>query len=342
MDLKKLKIEAEKELNSAQNLNELNQIFRRYLGKQGELTNVLRSLSRLSEAERIQIGKEANELKNFLKIILNEKAQEFKKRAGKEAEAKTWIDISAPGEKGEFGHLHPLTLVRREIEEIFKSMGFVVAEGPEVETEWYNFDALNIPKDHPARDAWDTFWLRQNKTKDKLLLRTHTSPAQIRYMQKNNPPLRIIVPGRVFRYEATDASHEFDFWQVEGLMVDKNITVANFKGIMEEFLKEFFKTDIETRLRPGFFPFVEPGFELDMSCFACKGRGCGVCKKTGWIEMMGAGMVHPNVLKAAGLNSKNWQGFAFGVGMDRLAMMKYKINDIRLFNSGDLRFLNQF
>lgn len=237
-----------------------------------------------------------------------------------------WVDVTVPGVKPALGHLHPLTLVRRKIEEIFGSMGFSVAEGPEMETEWYNFDALNIPKNHPARDLWDTFYLTNG-----LLLRTHTSPVQIRYMEKNQPPLKIIVPGRIFRHEATDFSHEFNFHQVEGLMIDKTVSVANFKAIIQEFFKQFFgESSVQIRMRPSYFPFVEPGFEVDMM------------GKKGWMEMMGAGMVHPNVLNNAGLNPKDWQGFAFGMGMDRLAMMKYKIDDIRLFYSGDLRFLQQF
>jgi len=247
------------------------------------------------------------------------------------------IDVTVPGERHEVGHLHPLTLVKRKIEETFQAMGFSVIEGPEVENEWYNFDALNIPKDHPARDLWDTFYL-----KNGLLLRTHTSPVQIRYMEKNNPPFRIIVPGRIFRHEATDASHETNFYQIEGLMVGKDISAANFKAIIQEFLSRFFGKPVKTRLRPSFFPFTEPSFEVDISCLICKGKGCSACSRTGWIELIGAGMVHPNVLKAAGINSKNWPGFAFGMGMDRLAMMKYKIDDIRLFYSGDLRFLQQF
>lgn len=247
------------------------------------------------------------------------------------------IDVTVPGEKLARGHLHPLTLVKRTVEEIFQAMGFSVIEGPEVENQWYNFDALNIPKDHPARDLWDTFYL-----KNGLLLRTHTSPVQIRYMEKNNPPFRIIVPGRIFRHEATDASHEINFYQVEGLMVGKDVSAANFKAIIQEFLSRFFGKKIKARLRPSFFPFTEPSFEVDMTCLVCGGKGCRTCSKTGWIELMGAGMVHPNVLKAGGINPKNWQGFAFGMGMDRLAMMKYKINDVRLFYSGDLRFLEQF
>jgi len=228
-------------------------------------------------------------------------------------------------------------LVKRKTEEIFEHMGFSVVEGTEIENEWYNFDALNIPKDHPARDLWDTFYLKAG-----LLLRTHTSPMQVRFMEKNQPPLRIIVPGRVFRHEATDASHEVNFYQIEGLMVGEDISAANFKAIVEEFFKRFFEKPIKIRMRPGYFPFTEPSFEVDLLCINCLGQGCSACQKTGWMEMMGAGMVHPQVFKNSGLNPKFWQGFAFGMGLDRLAMMKYKINDIRLFYSGDLRFLQQF
>ncbi|HHE76799.1 MAG TPA: phenylalanine--tRNA ligase subunit alpha, partial [Candidatus Parcubacteria bacterium] len=254
---------------------------------------------------------------------------------------KEWFDVTVPAKKPLLGHLHPLTLVKREIERIFEAMGFKIVQGPEVETEWHNFDALNIPKDHPARDAWDTFWL-----KNGLLLRTHTSPVQIRYMEKHQPPFRIISPGKVFRHEATDASHEFEFWQLEGLMVDNNVSVADFKGVVSAFFNNFFEKELKVRLRPGYFPFVEPGFEVDISCVFCNGRGCPVCKGTGWIEMMGAGIVHPRVLKNCGFNFDpllgGWQGFAFGMGLSRLAMLKYRINDVRLFNSGDLRFINQF
>jgi len=250
---------------------------------------------------------------------------------------KDLFDATIPGEKIESGSLHPLTLVLKKTEKIFTQMGFSIALGPEIETEWHNFDALNIPKDHPARDMWDTFWLKNNK-----LLRTHTSPVQIRYMKKNSPPIRIIAPGRIFRHEATDDSHEINFYQLEGLMIDKNVSAANFKAIIQEFFSRFFDKVVETRLRPSFFPFTEPSFEVDMSCVVCEGTGCSVCSQTGWIELMGAGMVHPNVLKAGGINPKYWQGFAFGIGIDRLAMMKYKINDIRLLYSGDLRFLKQF
>lgn len=247
-----------------------------------------------------------------------------------------WIDITVPGKKITTGHLHPLTQTRRRAEEIFQSMGFSAVEGPEMETEWYNFDALNIPKDHPARDAWDTFYL-----KNGLLLRTHTSPVQVRYMEKNNPPLRIIVPGTVFRHEATDSSHEFQLFQIEGLMVDKTISVAHLKAIIGEFFCRFFEKKVKFRLTPDYFPFTEPSFNIAISCLVCRGRGCSACKKTGWLEVAGAGMVHPNVFKNAGL-VKGWQGWAFGFGLERLAMLKHKINDIRLFRSGDLRFLRQF
>lgn len=237
------------------------------------------------------------------------------------------------------GHIHPLSQVIRDCVEIFTKLGFTVADGPEVETEHYNFDALNVPKDHPARDMWDTFWLADNKG----LLRTHTSPVQVRHMEKNKPPLAIVVPGRVFRYEATDATHEAQFYQLEGLMIDKNISLANMKAILENFLADLFKADVSIRLRPSYFPFVEPGAEIDMSCFRCKGKGgCPICKGTGWIEIMGAGMVHPSVLNGVGINPRDWQGFAFGVGIDRIAMLKYGIDDIRLFYSGDMRFIDQF
>ena len=340
VDLKSLRKQAQKDIGLAKDLKELNEIFKKYLGKKDSLSQVLSSLEKLPKAKRVKIGQEANQLKNFLKIKFDQKAQFLKEKVRKEVEEKEWIDITAPGKRPTLGHLHPLTQVKRKAEEIFQAMGFSIVEGPEVETEWYNFDALNIPKDHPARDLWDTFWLKDNKI--KLLLRTHTSPVQVRYMEKNNPPLRIIVPGRVFRHEATDASHEINFYHIEGLMVGKDISAANFKAIIEEFFKRFFEKPVLIRLRPGYFPFVEPGFEVDMTCLACGGKGCSACSKTGWMEMIGAGMVHPAVLKASGLNPKNWQGFAFGMGMDRLAMMKYKIDDIRLFYSGDLRFLEQF
>lgn len=340
-DLKSLKIEAEKDIEEAQTLRELNLIFKKYLGRKGKLSLVLRSLKELSFQKRAKIGKETNELKNFLRARIDKKAKKIRltSMSAKETRAER-IDVTVPGKKLPLGHLHPLTQVKREIMSIFQGMGFEVVLGPEVETEWYNFDALNIPKDHPARDAWDTLWIKSEG--ERLLLRTHTSPVQARYMEKHNPPLRIIVPGKAFRHEATDASHEMQFYQIEGLMVDKDIAVSHFKAVIQEFFRRFFGRNLKSRLMPDFFPFTEPSFGIAITCLACGGRGCQVCKKTGWLELAGAGMVHPNVFKACGLNPKEWQGWAFGFGWDRLAMMKYKINDIRLFHSSDLRFLRQF
>jgi phenylalanyl-tRNA synthetase alpha chain len=340
INLKKLKIEAKKGIEKARDLKSLNEVFNRYLGKrQGELVQVLRSLEKLPKSKRVKVGKEANKLKDFIKQDIAAKAEKMR-QVRVPAEKTEWIDVTVPGRKPLLGHLHLLTQVRKKTEEIFENMGFSIVEGPEIETEWYNFDALNIPKDHPARDIWDTFWLKNNRL--KLLLRTHTSPVQVRCMEKNNPPLRIVIPGRVFRREATDASHEINFYHLEGLMVDKDISAANFKAIIQEFYRKFFGKPVKVRFIPTFFPFVEPGFQVDISCLNCQGQGCSACQQSGWMEMMGAGMVHPHVFKSSGLNPKFWQGFAFGMGIERLAMMKYKINDIRLFYSGDLRFLQQF
>ena len=337
INLESLKIKAKKEIENSLDLKQLEETFKKYLGKKGEITLILRSLEKFPKEKRAKIGKQANDFKKLITLKFEERSRELKEKSKKDLGKKEWVDITAPGRKSTVGHLHPMTLTRRKIEEIFQNMGFSVVEGQEIESEWYNFDALNIPKDHPARDLWDTFYL-----KNGMLLRTHTSPVQIRFMEKNNPPLRIIVPGRIFRHEATDASHEFDFNQLEGLMVGKDISAANFKAVIQEFYRRFFGKPVKIRLIPSFFPFVEPGFQVDMSCMNCLGKGCPVCKRTGWLEMMGAGMVHPNVYKYAGLNPKGLSGFAFGMGLERLAMMKYKINDIRLFRGGDLRFLQQF
>ncbi|MBX4215768.1 phenylalanine--tRNA ligase subunit alpha [Candidatus Parcubacteria bacterium] len=238
------------------------------------------------------------------------------------------------------GHFHPLTLVTRHIAGIFKEMGFAVASGPEAETERYNFDVLNIPPDHPARDMWDTFWLKDARYGE--LLRTHTSPVQARYMEANEPPIRIIAPGKVFRYEATDATHEAQFHQIEGLMIGEDVSLAHLKGVLEVFFEKFFGKETGVRLRPGYFPFVEPGVEVDISCFKCGGKGCSLCKQSGFIEIMGAGMVHPYVLNQVGVDPRKYQGFAFGTGVDRLALLKYGIDDVRLFYQGDLRLVNQF
>ncbi len=329
---------AEKEIETAKDIKELDSVFRKYLGKGGELALILSSLKNMPIAKKREVGASANEARKKLLEALEKKTTEFNKQyVNKEG----WVDITAPGKKPELGHLHPLTLAQRRTADIFQHMGFSIALGPEIENEWYNFDALNIPADHPARDIWNTFWLKPLKG-EKMLLRTHTSPVQIRYMENNKPPFRIIAPGRVFRHEASDASHDINFYQIEGLMVDKDISVANFKAIIHEFFQRFFSKSVKIRLRPSYFPFVEPGFEVDMTCLYCAGSGCRICSQSGWLEMIGAGMVHPKVFEAVELNPGEWQGFAFGMGFDRFAMMLYKIDDIRLFYGGDLRFLQQF
>jgi len=317
-----------------------------YLGRKGALAAIFDALKNLAPEERKRAGEQANTLRREIEERLAEKRAELEQTSHEGILKKEWLDVTRPGARLPKGHLHPITKITREIIAIFAGLGFAVAEGPEVETEYYNFDALNIPADHPARDMWDTFWLRQNEDKNNhLLLRTHTSPVQIRYMETHPPggePIRIIVPGIVYRYEATDASHEIQFSQLEGLIVDKNISVANFKAIIGEFFAKLFTPKTKIRLRPSYFPFTEPSFEIDISCVYCNAKGCAVCKQSGWLELAGAGMVHPAVFKAVGYNPKYLQGFAFGMGISRLAMMKYRIPDIRLFNSGDLRFLKQF
>src|SRR3989344_699163 len=338
--LEVLKQEAVKAVHQAVRIADLRDAEVKYLGRRGLLTEVLRGLKDLSEKERKEKGREANAVRSTLegeiaaRRIALEKGEEEGKLVGEK------IDITQPGVKHWRGGSHPLTLVQRDIMRIFSSLGFEIVEGPEVETEFYNFDALNIPADHPARDMWDTFWIKNPK--QKLLLRTHTSPMQVRYMETHQPPFRIIVPGRAFRYEATDASHDIQFYQLEGLMVGRDVSLAHFRQIITSFLSAFFSRHVEIRLRPSYFPFVEPGVEVDMKCIICQSKGCSVCRHTGWLEMLGAGMVHPKVFKTAGLNPKGLQGFAFGVGIDRLALMKYKIPDIRLFYQNDVRFLKQF
>jgi len=334
MNLAEIKKQAIQELGGIKNTVDLEQLRIKYMGRKGRLTLILRSLKDLPEKEKKKSGEGANELKREIEIMISERKSEILEKELKTKEGK--IDVTVPGTKVLRGHLHPFTFISRKIEETFQSMGFKILEGPDIETEQYNFDALNIPKDHPARDAWDTFWLKPGSQKSKaenqkLLLRTHTSPMQIRFMEKNNPPFRIVIPGRCFRYEATDASHSHTFYQLEGLMVDKHISIANFKAVIGEFLRRIFGRETEIRIKPSYFPFVEPGFEVDMRHPSGE-----------WVEIMGAGMVHPNVFKNIGYVPSQWQGFAFGIGIDRIAMLKYKINDIRLLYSSDLKFLNQF
>ena len=336
MDLDKIKEKAEREIAKISSLPELEELGKRYLGKRGEIAGFFNSLKKLSLEERKSVGKNLNDLKILLLKKFEEKEELLKKvieNRGESEEDNLDILIDKEvREKMENGHLHPLTVVQREIEDIFSRLGFSIAQGPEIEDEWHNFDALNIPEDHPARDLWDTFWLKNPPKNEKLLLRTHTSPVQIRYMEKHKPPFRIIVPGRVFRHEATDSSHEAQFYQTEGLAVGTDISIANFKSTISQFLLEFFDKNLEIRFRPSFFPFTEPSFEIDL-----RRKG-----EKEWLEVMGAGMVHPNVFGSAKLNPNKWQGFAFGLGVDRFAMIKYGLKDIRQFYQNDLRLIKQF
>lgn len=338
-DIKDLKKRALSEIKETDKINKLKELQKKYIGKNGEVSKIFKSLSELPKEKRSEVGKAANELKNSLKEEFNKKLDSLEVK--KEKKKIDSFDATLPGKRPQLGHLHPITIARKELSNIFNGMGFSVIQGPDVETVWYNFDALNIPKDHPAREMQDTLFVK-NDGEEKKVMRTHTSPVQIRHMENNQPPIKVVVPGRVYRNETTDASHEINFYQMEGLMIDKDISVANFKAIITQFIDEYFKGDVEVRLRPSYFPFTEPSFEVDMSCTVCDGEGCSVCSQTGWVEVLGAGMVHPNVIKNSGLNPKHWQGFAFGMGIDRLAMIKYGIDDVRLFYSGDLRFLNQF
>lgn len=337
INLEKMKRQVREELKKIQDVKSLEHLKIKYLGrKRGLLTSVLRALKDLPLAQKREIGPKANALKNEIESAITKKFQDLKLLSAQ----RSTVDVTMPGKKIRAGHLHPLTKIEQKVRDIFRGLNFSVVEGPEVETEYHNFDALNIPHDHPARDMWDTFWLsRKESAKEgaNLLMRTHTSPMQIRYMKKHNPPFQIIVPGRVFRYEATDASHEINFYQVEGLMVGEDISLSNFKYIIEQFFRQLFGNKTEIRFRPSYFPFVEPGLEVDI-----KLNTKSPSLNASWLEVMGAGMVHPNVFKAVGYNPKYVKGFAFGLGLERLAMIKYGIPDIRLFYSADLRFINQF
>lgn len=310
------------------------------LGRKSKLAEVMARLSNLSPEERRQAGALANQAKLQIEQWLADKKQEIFAIKQKSA---TQRDTTIPGIKPDVGHLSPLTYINRELVDIFQELGFEVAEGPEAETEANNFDLLNIPANHPARDEWDTFWLKhEDNGKNNTLLRTHTSPVQIRYMLNHKPPIRIIAPGRAFRYEAEDATHAAVFSQIEGLMVDKGVSVAHLKSVMLHFVRRILGDELNIRLRPSFFPFTEPSFEVDVSCGICKGAGCKGCAHKGWVELMGAGMVHPQVLRNVGIDPKDFSGFAFGAGIERLVMLKYGINDIRWFLSGDMRFIRQF
>jgi len=322
------------EINSAQ---ELEVIRVKYLGRKGILAELTALIGTLTVEERGPFGKEVNALKNKLLNLIQEKEKTLKTQGN--TVNKSALDIGLPGIAQELGSNHPIIQVIDEICGIFKRMGFSVVEGPEIETEYNNFTGLNIPLDHPSRDAFDTFYL---KNYPKFLLRSHTSPVQVRAMKAYKPPLAIVVPGRVYRPDAVDASHLFMFHQIEGFLVDENIRFSDLKGVLEFFAKSVFGQDIKMRFRPHFFPFTEPSAEVDISCIICKGKGCSVCGRKGWLEILGSGMIHPNVFKNVGYKPGKYTGFAFGMGVERIAMLKYGINDIRLFFENDLRFLKQF
>ncbi|MDP2736405.1 MAG: phenylalanine--tRNA ligase subunit alpha [bacterium] len=337
--LNKLKEKILGDLEKVKDSPALRSLEIKYLGRKGELTKILRSVADLSVEEKKTLGKLANEIKLELINKFAEVKAGLEKNTGGTA-----VDATLPGLLIKTGHLHPITIIQNEIEDLFASLGFMVLDGPELESDYYNFTALNIPPYHPARDMQDTFYIDHKNAKGEydLLMRTQTSPMQIRAMQKYGAPIKCIVPGRCFRSEATDVRHEHTFYQVEGLMVDKNINFSHLKAILEILGKKLFGPETELRMRPKFFPFVEPGANGEYSCFLCSGKGCRLCKNTGWLEIVGCGLVHPSVLKAGGIDPKKYQGFAFGYGLDRLAMLKYGINDIRLFHSGDMKFLKQF
>lgn len=331
------------ELDKVKNAKELEAWRIRYLGRKSTLIQILRSLSTLPLDERRVVGARANELKRALEASLTEKKKKLEQSLAIFLELEP-LDITLPGQQVPLGRLHPTTQTLDEICDIFSNMGFQVVEGPEVEWEYYNFEALNMPLDHPARDMFATLWVDFNtQTGDRsMLLRTHTSPVQIRVMEKLRPPIRVIAPGRVFRYEATDATHEWMFYQVEGLAVDTNITMADLKGTLFEFVRRLFGKDRKCRFRCDYFPFVEPGVEVAIDCLVCQGAGCRLCGNTGWIEILGAGMVHPEVFRRVDIDPEVYSGFAFGMGVERIPILRYGIDDIRLFYSNDLRFLRQF
>ncbi len=344
--LEKLKKEILDNLEKVKNPDAFRNLEVKYLGRKGKLTKILKGISGLSVEEKKTLGKFANEIKVELRDVFKKTKEIIEGSVGREY----FVDVTLPGKKIKKGHIHPITQVQNELEDLFTSMGFIILDGPELESDYYNFEALNIPAHHPARDMQDTFYIdpsyaKASEGKQKkldLVMRTHTSPVQIRAMQKYGAPLKLVVPGRVFRSEDIDANHDHTFYQLEGLMIDENISIANLTSVLKEMLSGILKQEVKLRLRPGYFPFVEPGFEIDVNCTICTGKGCPSCKNGGWLEMLGAGLVHPNVLKAGGIDPKKYSGFAFGMGVNRLAMMKYGIDDIRLFNSGDLRFLKQF
>ncbi len=337
MDIEKILEEAVKQIKESDGAEKLNEIKVNYLGKKGELTKVLKSMKDLSPEERPKFGQKVNEIRKSIEEKLDEKKKAFDEAILKEKLARETIDVTLPGKVVKQGHLHPNTLTLREVEDIFIGMGYKVVEGPEVEFDYYNFEALNIPADHPAKDEQDTFYI----TKD-ILLRTQTSSVQVHEMEKGELPLRMISPGRVFRSDEVDATHSPTFHQIEGLVIDKGITFADLKGTLQVFAKRLFGEDTKVKFRPHHFQFTEPSAEMDVSCFKCGGKGCRFCKGEGWIEILGCGVVHPHVLEMSGIDPEEYTGFAFGVGLERISLFKYEIDDMRLLYENDDRFLKQF
>lgn len=335
--LNAIREKAEQELLRSETREQLDALKVKFLGKKGELTAILKQMGKLTPEERPAMGQLANEVRGHLETLVGNCETKIKQAELAHRMRSETIDVTMPGKRTGMGHKHPLSIVLDEVKEIFLGMGFDVATGPEVELDYYNFEALNIPKGHPARDTQDTFYINDN-----IVLRTQTSPVQIRVMEQQAPPIRVIAPGRVYRSDAVDATHSPLFHQVEGLVVDKGVCMADLKGTLEVFAKRLYGDNTKIRLRPHHFPFTEPSCEIDVSCFRCGGKGCSMCKNEGWIEILGAGMVHPTVLKNGGIDPEQYSGFAFGVGLERLAMFRFNIDDMRLFYENDLRFLSQF
>ena len=335
--LNQMLIEATNSIKEINSLKELEDIRVKYLGKKGDVTSLLKKMGSVPKEERPEMGKIINDVRFEIEEHLSNKKEEL---ASLELEAKLneeKIDVTLPSKKSKLGNLHPLNKVQNELKDVFIGMGFKIAEGPEVETVYNNFDALNSPKDHPSRSMSDTFYINE-----ELLLRTQTSPVQIRTMKNHKPPIKVISPGRCFRFDELDATHSPMFHQIEGLVIDKNITMADLKGTLNMFVKRIFGEHTQTKFRPHYFPFTEPSAEVDVTCFKCGGKGCKVCKNSGWIEILGCGMVHPNVLKECGIDPEEYSGFAFGMGLDRITMLKNEIDDIRLIFENDMRFIDQF
>jgi phenylalanyl-tRNA synthetase alpha chain len=339
--LQKLKQEVLSKLEEVKTVQSLKNIELKYFSRKGELSSIMHQLKNLNPDFRKEMGILANQTKKELEA----KMKVIKERFGENNQFTSVADVTLPGEKMKRGHLHPITIIQRELEDLFSSLGFMIVDGPELESDYYNFTALNVPPLHPARDMHDTFYVSSsgNNSKERdLVMRTHTSPVQIRAMKKFGAPLKAIIPGRCFRNEATDSRHEHTFYQFEGLMIGRDINFSNVKSLLEIVGEKIFGPGTKLRTRPKFYPFVEPGNNGEYTCFLCGGKGCRVCKNTGWLEIVGAGLIHPDVLKVGGIDPEKYSGLAFGFGLTRLAMLKYAINDVRLFNSGDLKFLEQF